>query len=394
MRKILAVLLFLIAAAWLIDARWRGSIRTNWSICTRRARFRGAKSRIATSSSTTRPGCIISFSPSCGRRAMICPRFGWAAFSWVSIGLATLAVTGLIARRTAGRTAAWAAPTLLLCTTIFFGKAIEIRPDVPAALLLTSAAYVLLARRRVSPGLAALLAGILMGAATLFTQKAIVPAAAMIAAQAVLAGRSERLSSRLRTAAWAAAGLAVTWAIAAGMFWAAGGATAFWRSTVYQLWRWPVRSSPLSALRPTVLADLPIWIGAAVSIGLSLIVGRRCRRHRRQRLFLASTVVFSFPRRIGHSGGVFTILSLVVSTGRGHCRRYAYPLGKRRSDGGICAGRFSLRYWRSSSPSGCSPPVPSISVRPVRCRISRGLVHRCRSEYRSAVPWRFWRLPR
>ena len=210
------------------------------------------------------------------------------------IGLATLAVTGLIARRTAGRTAAWAAPTLLLCTTIFFGKAIEIRPDVPAALLLTSAAYVLLARRRANPRSAALLAGILMGAATLFTQKAIVPAAAIIAAQAVLAGRSERLSSWLRAAAWAAAGVAVTWAIAAGMFWAAGGATAFWRSTVYQLWRWPVRSSPLSALRPTVLADLPIWIGAAVSIGLLLVVGRRCRRHRRQRLFLASTVAFSF----------------------------------------------------------------------------------------------------
>ena len=54
-------------------------------------------------------------------------------------------------------------PALLICTTIFFQKAIEVRPDVPAMLLLTLAAYVAIATGNRRSTSAALLAGFLFG---------------------------------------------------------------------------------------------------------------------------------------------------------------------------------------------------------------------------------------
>jgi hypothetical protein len=295
MQRILAVILFVVAAALLIDARWRGidpdelehlhaACAVSWGEIPYRDFFEHHT-----------PGVYYLLQPVLWVSGADLPAIWFGRLIMGVISLATLVVTGLLARRTSERTAAWAAPTLLLCTTIFFAKAIEIRPDVPAALLLTMTAWVLLKFRQSSPRLAALLTGVLLAAATLFTQKAIVPAAAMIVAQAVLPDRGQRLASWLRTVACTAAGFALIWATAAAMFWTVGGAAAFWQSTVYQLWRWPVRISPLSALRPTLLADLALWIGAAAAIGWCLILGRRLTKPRhRERLFLALTVALAF----------------------------------------------------------------------------------------------------
>jgi 4-amino-4-deoxy-L-arabinose transferase-like glycosyltransferase len=214
------------------------------------------------------------------------PALWWSRLlMWVA-GMATLALTGAMAYRVAGGRAALVAPTLLSCTTIFFWKSVEVRPDVPAALLLTLAACILIRHWRRAPSLAALLVGLLLGLATLLTQKAIVPAAAMILAQIVAQviwrlqspmGKREPLLSASGDASysvWHYAALilagAATWLAAIGLFWTAGGAEAFLHATVSQLWRWPVRQSPLVALRPTLLADLPLWIGAAAAIVASI----------------------------------------------------------------------------------------------------------------------------
>jgi hypothetical protein len=206
---------------------------------------------------------------------------------WVA-GMATLAIAGAMAYRLAGRTAAAAAPALLGCTTVFFWKTVEVRPDVPAMLLLTLAAYLVIAPQRRRSNLTALLVGLLLGLATLFTQKAIVPAAAMTLAQVVVSYRGPQTAcgfawdsskTTIRHSVLMVLGGATAWLIAIGLFYSAGAADAFLQATVYQLWRWPVRQSPLTALRPTILADLPLWLGAAMAIVASIRNGRATTAH-------------------------------------------------------------------------------------------------------------------
>jgi hypothetical protein len=213
------------------------------------------------------------------------PALWWSRLLMWSAGMATLAMTAAIAYRLSGKTAAAVAPALLACTTIFFQKAIEVRPDVPAMLLLTLAAYVAIAtgNRRSTP--VTILVGFLLGLATLFTQKAIVPAAALILTEAVadigvpLLGTSSAgqpkfhghcLFQAVAQGGWkcllAIVAAGAVWLAAAGLFWTIGGVVAFLHATIVQLWLWPVRFSPLPTLRPTLMSDMPLWIGAAAAV--------------------------------------------------------------------------------------------------------------------------------
>ena len=121
------------------------------------------------------------------------PALWWSRLLMWGAAVATLIVTGAIAHRLAGKAAALAAPALLASTTIFFQKAVEVRPDVPAMLLIALAAYVQVARGNRRSASAAVLIGVLLGLATLFTQKAMVPAAALIFSQWFVSLGSARL---------------------------------------------------------------------------------------------------------------------------------------------------------------------------------------------------------
>jgi hypothetical protein len=260
------------------------------------------------------------------------PALWWSRLLMWVMGMATLALTGAMTYRVAGRNAALVAPALLSCTTIFFWKSAEVRPDVPAALLLTLAACIVIRPwRRLS--LAALLVGLLLGSATLLTQKAVVPAAAMIFAQMVVQvicrrrlqspmGKREPLLSASGDASYSVWHYAVmilagaaTWLAAIGFFWTAGGAEAFLHATVCQLWRWPVRQSPLVALRPTLLADLPLWIGAAAAMVASIRGVWTTPGEPQIAAVPGAGVILSAAKNLARDGGAHEILRCAQNDG-------------------------------------------------------------------------------
>ncbi len=172
----------------------------------------------------------------------------------------------------------WLVTLLLVISSVFFAKGIEFRPDVPATLLLTVALFCLLpihgatdaavagvdelAVERKSRGRAVVRRVILalaVGGATLFTQKAIVP----IAALAVAATWARwRQTGRLMIPAtvWAlAAGVGILWSVVWLGFSMIGAGGALFDSTVAQLIRWSVRSATWEHLRPTLVADFLVW---------------------------------------------------------------------------------------------------------------------------------------
>jgi hypothetical protein len=231
------------------------------------------------------------------------PALAWSRSLMWLFSMATLAVTAALAYRTSGKTAAAVAPALLCCTTVFFGKSIEVRPDAPASFLLVLAAYGLIAlpsRRSAWAASAWSLAiGCVLGLAVLFTQKSIVPAAAMIVAQAVFlqatTGRKIIQTGILMFGASAAC------LAAFGLFARVGAGEAFFHATVVQLWTWPVRESPLTALRPTLAADLPLWLALAAAVAVAgWRVFHATNRNRfgsprqNRQAFLATVAVLSF----------------------------------------------------------------------------------------------------
>jgi hypothetical protein len=186
--------------------------------------------------------------------------------------LTTLWLTGCLGRRWTGHRAGLLAMALLAWTTVFHGKGIELRPDVPATLLLLAAVGQFHFVTGGGSWRRFLAVGLLLGLAMLFTQKSIVPAAG-IAVAACLA----RLVSRSRDSESAAtalarvivpltAGIAIVWGLASALFAMAGAANDFWYSTWYQLWIWPVRSNRWEHLRPTLAGDLTVWVAAIVEI--------------------------------------------------------------------------------------------------------------------------------
>ena len=201
----------------------------------------------------------------------------WAARALMyGCSLATLWLTGRLAHRWAGDRAGLLAMALLAWTTVFHSKGIELRPDVPATLLLLLAVGQFNFVTGGGSWRRFLGVGLLLGLAMLFTQKSIVPAAG-IAVAACLA----RLISRSREAESAAtvlsrvivpltAGVAIVWGLTSALFAMAGAVDDFWYSSWYQLWIWPVRSNRWEHLRPTLAGDFMVWIAAIAEIAVVL----------------------------------------------------------------------------------------------------------------------------
>jgi len=214
----------------------------------------------------------------------------WAGRALMSgCSLATLWLTGRLANRWAGPHAGLLAAALLLWTTIFHGKGIELRPDVPAMLLL----LVTVSQFNFATGGGSwrrfLCVGLMLGLAMLFTQKSIVPAAGIAAAACLarLVTRSPETESALtvlaRVIVPVAAGIALVWGITSALFATAGAVNDFWYSTWYQLWVWPVHSNRWEHLRPTLAGDLTVWVAAVVEIAVVLRQWRKNETWQQQR---------------------------------------------------------------------------------------------------------------
>ena len=214
----------------------------------------------------------------------------WRAREWMFYcSLVTLWLTGRLARRWAGERAGLLAMALLAWTTVFHGKAIEFRPDVPATLLLLVAVSQFHFATGGGSWRRFLKVGLLLGLAMLFTQKSLVPAAgiAVAACLARLVSRSPVLESAATVVARVivpiAAGVAVVWGIASALFATAGAVNDFWYSTWYQLWIWPVRSSRWEHLRPTLAGDLTVWVAGIFEIVMVLRNWRKSETWQQQR---------------------------------------------------------------------------------------------------------------
>jgi hypothetical protein len=191
-------------------------------------------------------------------------------------GVATLGLTGELARRWAGRRTELYAMFLLAWSSIFHGKGIELRPDVPAMLLLMLAVVPFTYATGGGSWRRFLSVGFLAGLAMLFTQKSVVPAAAFAVAACLarILTRTDHSESVgmivARVSVPIGAGIAAVWGAAGLSFSLAGAAGEFWYSTWYQLWIWPVRSGRWEYLRPTLVSDLTIWTAGIIEISALL----------------------------------------------------------------------------------------------------------------------------
>lgn len=211
------------------------------------------------------------------------------ALMWVC-SMATLVLVDRMAGRSGGGSSAGLlAAGLLAWTTIFHSKGIELRPDVPAMLLLMVAVSQFTYATGGGSWRRFLVVGVLGGLAMLFTQKSVVPVAGIIAAACVarLVTRdpgTESIGTVLsRVIVPLAGGIAAVWGIASVLFGLAGAASEFWYSTWYQLWIWPVRSSRWDYLRPTLAGDLTVWLAASIEIASNLRQWRRSETWQAQR---------------------------------------------------------------------------------------------------------------
>jgi Dolichyl-phosphate-mannose-protein mannosyltransferase len=205
--------------------------------------------------------------------------------------LGTLALTARVANRLGGAPAGLVAATLLAWSTIFHLKGIELRPDVPATLLVTSC--VALALDAPLTWRRWLTIAALAGLATLFTQKSIVPIAGLTVASVLRGCRTGHSSRAAIIPAAMLAGGAFAWGGALSAFAIAGADGDFLHGTVEQLLSWPVRSQRWEQLRPTLVAEPAVWIAGLMEILAALRQIRREAAWRDGRLLAAITAILS-----------------------------------------------------------------------------------------------------
>lgn len=203
-------------------------------------------------------------------------------------------LTWKLADLAVGRQAAWIAAALLSVSIVFVARTLEVRPDVPALSCWVASLVALGAGTRDGSSRVAgrrwLLAGVLLGLATVFTQKLLLagPGLAVASTIHVAAGRSAR---ERRTAAGHVAAMFGGFLLplaATGLYFSARGA--FWPlvdSTLFVNLGWHLEVTPRTTLR--WLATRDPWLCAFAAPGLLLggFIGWRGRRARPLRLFLA-----------------------------------------------------------------------------------------------------------
>lgn len=163
-----------------------------------------------------------------------------AMLPWAAL---TLALTAVLAGQIAGGASAWVAPVLLTHFAYFLSKGLEVRPDGPAAALLLAGVVLVRGKDGLwQPGRRAAFfaSGVLFGAASLFTQKALFGLAGVALAELVgLALDKGRRAGRARDVAAQAAGFALPWAVTLAYFAGHGAVRAFFDANFILNTRWP-----------------------------------------------------------------------------------------------------------------------------------------------------------
>ncbi|HEV7499382.1 MAG TPA: hypothetical protein VGQ33_05225, partial [Vicinamibacteria bacterium] len=203
------------------------------------------------------------------------------AAMWI-LATGALALVFVLARKWAGARTALVATAVAAVAYVFVGKTVEIRPDVPALACLLGSWILTLAalgRDPARPGARArlLAAGLLLGAALLFTQKVLFtgPATAGLFLWWLADGRQAggRRARAIGIATFAA-GVALPIAATLALFAAHSGARAFLEANFAVNAAWP-RSSPLPVMRILAGRDTAALVLAAVGL---LLTAPRLRR--------------------------------------------------------------------------------------------------------------------
>jgi hypothetical protein len=200
---------------------------------------------------------------------------------WI-LGSLAIALTFRLARLGAGTRAGWLAAALLSVTLVFVEKTIEIRPDVPAVVFLLGSWVATVAALRRDParrGTAWRLfaAGVLLGAALLFTQKVLfsLPGTIIVLLWWVLDRRQAGTArGRATPVAVFGVGVIVPVAITLAVFSVHTGIAAFVEFNLQRNARWIVRFPPLGSLQRIFEEN-----GALVCLALvgGVIAARRLR---------------------------------------------------------------------------------------------------------------------
>jgi hypothetical protein len=133
-----------------------------------------------------------------------------------------------------------------------------------------------------------LVAGVLAGLATTFTQKSVVPAVGIWLGWLAMIGWR---NAPARVTAGYVAGGAVPWVVLFALFGAFGAADDLWHGAVVQLVNWPARLAPWQHLRPVVAADLALWFLAFCEI-VAIAAGAARREPRPSGVAAAVFVAF------------------------------------------------------------------------------------------------------
>ena len=215
---------------------------------------------------------------------------GRAAMSLMS--LATVVITWQLAKLLKGETAAWTASLLLAWSSVYVLKGTELRPDVPACLCLALMTYFAVRSLGSARFLDWLGIGLLGGLATLFTQKGIVPVVSLaISLVLVHSVHHRRIADDLAiaftphatfkpTAAWIpflgiGLGGTIVWTLLAITFAGFEALHKLLAGTVDQLVRLPIQSERWEHLRPTIAADLTLWLAGLLYL---IVVARELAR--------------------------------------------------------------------------------------------------------------------
>jgi hypothetical protein len=162
---------------------------------------------------------------------------------------AILALTFALARAWhPDRRVAWLAALLLSNTGVFLAKTFDVRPDVPATalvlggLLLAATAWKRMQAGRAGAGWESFGSGLLLGAATLFTQKVLFLGPGLLAAVVLLLLDPVTPASRvarMRAIAAQAAGFLLPIGATLGYFFSRGALEAFFEANIVVNARWP-----------------------------------------------------------------------------------------------------------------------------------------------------------
>ena len=228
--------------------------------------------------------------------------FAARTMSWLFAGVALL-FTFLLGTRYGGKSVGWLSTAFLSLSVVFVGRSLEIRPDVPATAFWVISQWALVTAlaqddRQRTNRLWWALAGLMLGATLLFTQKALLtgPGFALFSAFYVLTRDHTRAAlSKVADLVIFVAASAIPLLGMLGVFWAHGAVHPLIESVLLGNLGWIQEVTARSTLRWMLLRDpfLCAFATAGFVIAAFRIVRDREQSYRRAAMFLPTASLFA-----------------------------------------------------------------------------------------------------